>query len=100
MSEVKHTSITDEKRIEEILKSEGYFNIFVWHDRAGTRYEEHTHPYDEVRWVVSGTLQIMESGSTITLNAGDRLESEADTPHSAYVPEDVTYICASKEPTL
>ncbi|WP_457594438.1 cupin domain-containing protein [Hydrogenimonas sp.] len=99
MAKVERTGITDKKRIEEILKSEGCFDIFVWSDHAGTRYGEHTHPHDEVRWVLSGALQIIEKGRTITLSAGDRLDSEANTPHSAYVPEDVAYVCASKEPS-
>jgi len=91
------TGIVDEKMIVEILKKEGCFNIFKWRDSAGTRYAEHSHPYDEVRWVLSGTLEITESGKTIRLEPGDKLCSEAGVAHTAFVPEDVVYICGSKK---
>ncbi|WP_353662690.1 cupin domain-containing protein [Hydrogenimonas sp. SS33] len=96
MAKVVHTGITDETEIRRILEKEGYFNIFRWCDSAGTRYAEHTHPHDEVRWILSGTLHIMEMGATLELQSGDRMESEADTPHSAYAPEEVCYICGSR----
>jgi mannose-6-phosphate isomerase-like protein (cupin superfamily) len=95
MAKVTHTGITDEVKIRQILEEEGYFNIFKWCDTAGTHYPEHTHPHDEVRWVVSGHLQIIENGVILDLRPGDRMESQANTPHSANVPEDVCYICAS-----
>lgn len=97
MATVERTGITDEAEIRSTLEEEGWFNIFRWCDAAGTRYAEHTHPYHEVRWILSGHLQIVENGVTLDLLPGDRMESEANVPHSAYVPEDVCYICASKE---
>ena len=96
MSEIIETSLTDEKEIRNVLEREGYFNIFRWCDRAGTRYAEHTHPHHEVRWILSGTLQIIENGTLYTLLPGNRLESPPETLHSATVPEDCCYICGSR----
>ncbi len=96
MATVERTGVTNEKDIRKILEEEGYFNIFKWCDAAGTRYGVHTHPHHEVRWILSGHLQITENGVTLDLFPGDRMESDADTPHSAYVPEDVCYICGSR----
>jgi len=96
MSRVIHTHIKDEAQMIRRLKEEGYFNIFVWEDRAGTRYAEHTHPHHEVRWVISGVLEIEEEGRVVRLEPGDRLESPPHTPHSAYVPQTVRYVCASR----
>ncbi len=96
MAEVFHTGITDEKKIREILESEGYFNIFKWCDSAGTAYPLHTHPHNEVRWILDGELHIKEGDVTLKLLPGDRMESKANVPHSAYVPKDVCYICGSK----
>ncbi|ADV46377.1 cupin domain-containing protein [Nitratifractor salsuginis] len=96
MSRVLSTGITDEEEIRRILRDEGYTNIFRWCDSAGTRYGEHTHPHQEVRWVLSGTLEIIKGGMTLRLKSGDRLDSAPDTPHSAYVPEDCCYLCGSK----
>jgi quercetin dioxygenase-like cupin family protein len=96
MARVEHTGISDEERIYQILENEGYFNIFTWQDSAGTRYREHTHPHDEVRWIISGELHITENGVTLRLHPGDKMSSRADIPHSAYVPEDVRYVCGSR----
>jgi len=96
MAGVVRTGVADEGQIRETLEKEGYFNIFRWCDAAGTRYPEHTHPHREVRWILSGRLYIIENGVTLDLGPGDRMESEAGVPHTAYVPEDVCYICASR----
>lgn len=96
MAKVFHTGITDEKQIKKTLQEEGFSNIFTWTDSQGTHYPTHTHPHYEVRWIVDGTLQIEEDGNIIELNPGDRIESEPNTPHAAYAPTTVTYVCASR----
>ena len=96
MARVIHTGITDEEIIRKILESEGYFNIFRWCDRAGTRYPVHTHSHNEVRWILSGVLVIEEGSAVLELHPGDRMESDAGVPHSARVPEDVCYLCGSR----
>ncbi|WP_457607591.1 cupin domain-containing protein [Nitratifractor sp.] len=98
-SRTRSTGLIDELQIVDQLEAEGYFNIFRWSDPAGTRYAEHTHPHDEVRWILSGTLVIEEGGEIFELRAGDRMESPAGIPHSAYTPEDCSYICASRDPS-
>jgi len=96
VAKVIHTGITDEATIRRTLEEEGYFNIFRWCDNAGTRYGTHTHPHEEVRWILSGVLVIEEGEATLELHPGDRMESAANVPHSARVPEDICYICASR----
>ena len=96
MAKVIKTNITDENKIINILKEEGYFNIFKWCDKKGTSYPLHTHPYNEVRWIINGELEIIENNTSFYLKPGDRMESVANTPHSAYAISDVCYICGSK----
>ncbi len=96
MAKVIHTDVTDESKIYETLRKEGFFNIFTWHDAKDTRYPVHTHPHYEVRWVIEGTLVIIEDGQELQLHPGDRLESLPHTPHAAYTPTGVTYVCASR----
>jgi len=96
MAKVFHTGVSDEGKIRETLRQEGFFNVFKWCDRAGTRYPTHTHPHYEVRWILSGRLVIEEGGTAVELKPGDRMESEPDTPHSAYAPEEVCYICGNR----
>ncbi len=55
MARVVETGITDESEIRQILEEEGCFNIFRWSDAASTLYSEHTHPHEEVRWVLEIT---------------------------------------------
>jgi quercetin dioxygenase-like cupin family protein len=96
MAQIYPTGITDEAAIRKILEAEGYFDIFRWCDVKGTRYPVHTHPHDEVRWILSGTLVIEEEGKVLELRPGDRMESEAGVPHRAWAPEDVCYLCGSR----
>ena len=96
MAKVVQTNITDENLIKETLQREGFSNIFTWTDRQGTKYPTHTHPNYEVRWVVDGILQIEENGEILELHPGDRMESDPNTPHSAYAKSTVTYVCGSR----
>ncbi len=96
MAKVIHTDITDESKIYETLKKEGFFNIFTWTDSKNTKYPLHTHPHYEVRWIVEGELVIVEDGKEIVLKAGDRLETAPNTPHAAYTKIGAKYICASR----
>ncbi|WP_281951096.1 cupin domain-containing protein [Nitrosophilus kaiyonis] len=90
------SSITDIEKIKKILKKEDYFNIFVWEDKKETFYPTHTHPYEEIRWVVDGEIVIGNDEAEFLLGPGDRLISPPNTPHWAKVLKDVTYVCASR----
>ncbi|SMC08954.1 cupin domain-containing protein [Nitratiruptor tergarcus] len=96
MAKVIKTGIRDEKTIKETLQKEGFFNIFTWHDEPHTSYPVHSHPHYEVRWIIDGVLEITQDGKTIRLQPGDRLESEPNTPHSAFTPTGTIYVCASR----
>ncbi len=78
------------------LRKEG-FDVYVWEDAPLTHYGEHTHPEDEVRWVVRGSLTIgFPGGGSQTLGPGDRLDVPAGTVHWARVgPGGVRYVCGS-----
>jgi len=97
LTKVIHTDIVEEDKIIKILEDEGYFNIFKWCDREGSYYMPHTHPYYEVRWIISGELKIIEPDREVILKAGDRYESMPNIEHSAQALSDVCYICGSKE---
>jgi len=84
--------------IEKIIKdfeSKGYKNIFIWRDSKGTYYDWHTHPFNEIRYMISGKMIINTKDKKITLNPGDMAEVKAGEMHEAYVLEDCEYICAS-----
>jgi len=61
------------------------------------QHDWHTHPFDEVRWVLKGEITIGTEDEVITLKAGDRLNVPAGARHWAKVgDEGVVYICGSK----
>ena len=96
MIEFEKRGITDLDKIYLLLKREGYSNIFVAKDKKGTFYPTHTHPFEEVRWVIKGEIVIANRDEKFILKAGDVLITPANTPHWAQVNDDVEYVCASK----
>lgn len=87
----------DEKSAREFLKSLGYTGFYVWSDPPGTFYDWHSHRFDEVRFVLSGSVTIKTKTDTYELKAGDFLEIRAGTLHLARTSQGVTYLCAHKE---
>jgi quercetin dioxygenase-like cupin family protein len=82
--------------IIEELKKEGYTNIFVWSDSAGTEYDWHTHPYEEIRVMLKGEMIINTKDATYHLKEGDVLKVPAGEVHDAKVLSDCEYVCGSK----
>ena len=69
------TEKADSQTLHEALQAEE-LSILEWTDRPGTIYPVHTHPFAEVRMVVSGRLRVglPETGEEIILEAGDRID--------------------------
>jgi mannose-6-phosphate isomerase-like protein (cupin superfamily) len=59
----------------------------AWSNGPGDRYGTHEHPYDKVIVVVDGSIRfgLPDSGSSVDLEEGDRLELPAGTRHDAIV---------------
>ena len=58
-----------------------------WANGPGERYTVHEHPYDKVIVVAAGSIVfgLPDSGSSIELSTGDRLDLPAGTRHDAVV---------------
>jgi len=87
------------KNISEIinqLRDEGYSNIFIWEDKKGTKYDWHTHPYEEIRVMLKGEMTITTKDKTYYLKENDILKVPKGEVHKAEVLEDAQYVCASK----
>ena len=91
----ERTGITDEGKIREILKGQGY-SVYSWSDPPGTYYPTHTHPDREVRWIIEGEVTIGVEGKEFTLTPGDMVELDPETPHWAKTEKGVRYLCGSK----
>lgn len=88
----------DADEIRQRLESDGYF-VIQWADQPGAVYPEHSHPEDQMHWVISGSLDLVVEGfGALTLNPGDRDFMPAGTEHSADVPGDepVVYLIGRK----
>ena len=48
----------------------------------GDIVEDHRHPFDEIRFVVSGELKMNIAGNILLLRAGDRITIPSNTKHS------------------
>ncbi len=98
MSDVvfERTGIKDENTVKDILKKEGY-DVYSWEDSKGTYYPIHTHEHEEVRWVVSGEVEIGVGDEVFRLLPGDKITLAPNTPHWAKTDKGVRYVCGSKD---
>jgi len=94
---LQHTGKTSIEEIVKQLEQEGYTNIFTWCDEAGSFYDWHTHPYQEVRWIYEGEILMGTEEGEVVLKAGDRLDLPAGTRHWAKTETGVCYVCGSKK---
>lgn len=58
----------------------------------GAEVPEHTHPHDQVGYVVAGRLQFTLAGETQTIGSGDSYAVPGGVPHGARAMTDVTLI--------
>lgn len=73
----------------QLMVDEG-LSPYSWSNGPGYVYAAHSHAYDKVIYVVSGsiTFGLPEFGKQILLKAGDRLDLPAGTVHDARVGVD------------
>jgi quercetin dioxygenase-like cupin family protein len=76
----------DERSLRELFRREG-LAPYAWSNEPGDIYDPHTHRYDKVLYVVSGSIKwvMPETGEEIEARAGDRLDLPRGTVHAAYV---------------
>ena len=76
----------DEETLRKILAEEDLHG-YRWSNGPGDVYSAHTHSFNKVIYVVSGsiTFGLPDSGEQVTLNLGDRLNLPAGVAHNAIV---------------
>ena len=62
------------------LQREGLATAW-WSEVAGSRVEEHEHPFPEARWVLSGFLRVFIGDEVVDLGPGDRLDLPPGMKH-------------------
>ena len=75
-----------EARIRDLLAAEG-LSAYRWSNSPGDVYSAHSHTYHKVIYVVQGsiTFGLPDSGGSVHLRAGDRLDLPAGIRHDAVV---------------
>ena len=58
---------------------------YAWSNGPGDRYGVHSHGYDKVLFCAWGSITFQVAGRDVHMNAGDRLDLPAGTPHGALV---------------
>ncbi|HEY8811294.1 MAG TPA: cupin domain-containing protein [Candidatus Dormibacteraeota bacterium] len=76
----------DETDIRRRLEKEAA-SCYAWSNGPGTVYGAHTHSYRKVLYCLRGSIRfdLVESGKSIELEPGDRLELPPGTAHAAIV---------------
>ena len=78
-----------EQALRVQLEREG-LQPYSWANGPLDQYAPHSHDYDKVIYVVRGaiTFGLPQSGGSLELKAGDRLDLPSGTMHDALVGED------------
>ncbi|MAT39705.1 MAG: hypothetical protein CL946_08895 [Ectothiorhodospiraceae bacterium] len=86
-------------QIKNELKEQGY-TIYVYSYPPAMYFPEHKHEYPKLHVVLSGSLKITLPDREVILNEGERIEIDADIPHTAEVLGETPLICvdAAKRP--
>lgn len=74
------STIPSIEQLKVILQNEG-LEYEEENLEPGTKFQEHRHPFNEIRVVVSGELLFNVGGTQLILRAGDRIEIAANTKH-------------------
>lgn len=89
----------DERAVARALAREG-LSPHGWSNGPGDVYAAHSHAYYKVLYCVRGSVvfRLTATGEDIELHAGDRLDIESQTEHSAIVgPHGVACLEAARE---
>lgn len=83
------TNRPGEREIRQLLADEN-LRPYRWSNGPHDVYGAHTHPFDKVIYVVSGsiTFGLPEAGGQLVLEQGDRLDLPQGTVHEAVVGPD------------
>jgi quercetin dioxygenase-like cupin family protein len=86
-------------QLVDVMRREG-LTPYRWENDAGFAYAPHAHTYHKVLYCLRGSIRFVlgHEGESIELKAGDRLELEPGTEHSAIVgPEGVACLEAQRD---
>jgi hypothetical protein len=90
-------AVRDGDEAEAAFAAEGCSPPRTWSNGPGDTYATHRHAYHKVLFCLSGSIVFHTDVGDVGLSAGDRLDLEPDTDHSAIVgPDGVECVEASR----
>jgi mannose-6-phosphate isomerase-like protein (cupin superfamily) len=93
----REAAIATRDDADAIFAAEGCSAPRAWSNGPGDTYATHRHPYHKVLFCLSGSIVFHTDDGNVHLHAGDRLDLEPDTDHSAIVgPGGVECVEASR----
>lgn len=85
--DAEHDGPFSEAALQRVIEAQGYrVSRYVY--PPGTRFDDHAHDVDKIDAVVSGRFRMTMSGTSMVLEAGDRLAVPGGMVHSAEVVGD------------
>lgn len=73
------------KLVRTAIRSDGAIVTLNWHSPSAERHKPHSHPFDQLVMIVSGTLALFADGKEYVLGPGSALRIPANMPHTGYV---------------
>ena len=87
----------DEKALTKQLEQEGYSHTYIWEDRPGANYPDHTHSEETAHIILRGELMLTMAGKTETFREGSRCDVPAGAVHSARIgPRGCRYLIGER----
>jgi mannose-6-phosphate isomerase-like protein (cupin superfamily) len=91
------TMAMNETELAKDLQSEGYHFTYVWQDRPGKKYPDHSHVTETTHIILEGEMTLLMEGKEIRCGAGDRCDVPAGAVHSAFTgPQGCRYIIGER----
>lgn len=78
----------DGKLTRTAVRSDGAIVTINWHQPHMPRKAQHSHPFDQLVLIVSGTLQMSIGDDEVTMGPGTALRIPANVPHTGWTVGD------------
>lgn len=87
----------DIAKLEHALHSEGFSRTYIWEDRPGAAYPDHTHGVETAHIILEGEMTLTMAGRDATYRAGERCDVPAGAVHAARMgPSGCRYLIGEK----
>lgn len=87
----------DPRKLEGLLRSEGFLRTYVWQDAPNADYPDHTHAGLTAHIILDGEMTLTMGGQSQTYRVGDRCDVPAGAVHSAHMgPRGCRYLIGEK----